>query len=343
MLIRRLACSLGSFTVALGIAVALPATAEAASAARQEPALTITKNTTTPSPLEPGQTVTYTLTVENQGSASTTTTVAVADDPDNGLTVTDMQGTGWTCSAANCSRTDSLPPGGVYPDITVTAVVPTIPVSEVCNHARVQWGPGNAISGATLCLPVSQPPAQLSISKTHSGTFTQGSTGTYALTVSNASAAGTTNGTVTVTDSLPTGVTYDSASSGGSGWTCGESAGTVTCTRSDPLAPGDSYPPITLTVNLTSTAPCGFINTATVSGGGSESAGDNDSTTVTGGTCGGGGGGGGGGNGNGGGGSILPIDISGLLPAYNNISINNPINSPGATSSTNQNFTLNGS
>src|SRR5204863_9853597 len=53
---------------------------------------------------------------------------------------------------------------------------------------------------------ISQLP-DLSITKTHSGNFTQGQIGaTYTLTVSNVG-AGPTSGTVTVTDTLPSSLT----------------------------------------------------------------------------------------------------------------------------------------
>ncbi|WP_370413160.1 hypothetical protein [Streptomyces fradiae] len=45
-----------------------------------------------------------------------------------------------------------------------------------------------------------------------------------------------------------------------------------------------------------------------------------------------------GGNNGGGGGSILPINLSGVLPMFNNISVNNNINSPGASNTTTQNL-----
>ena len=62
------------------------------------------------------------------------------------------------------------------------------------------------------------------------------------LTVSNFAGAGTTTGTVTVTETMPPDLTL--VSMAGIGWTC-PSAGT-TCTRSDSLPSGSSYPPITV-------------------------------------------------------------------------------------------------
>jgi uncharacterized repeat protein (TIGR01451 family) len=105
----------------------------------------------------------------------------------------------------------------------------------------------------------------LVIAKSHTGNFMQLQTGaTYTLTVSNIG-IGQSAGTVTVTDTLPPGFTGTSMS--GAGWICSVT-GTPTCTRSDALAPGTSYPPITLAVNTSITTVGTFTNTATVSGGG---------------------------------------------------------------------------
>jgi uncharacterized repeat protein (TIGR01451 family) len=104
----------------------------------------------------------------------------------------------------------------------------------------------------------------LTIVKSHSGNFTQGDTGdTYSLTVTNSGGAAT-SGTVTVTDTVPAGLTATAMS--GTGWTCTQPAGP--CTRSDVLNAGMSYPVITLTVNVANNAPSSVTNTATVAGGG---------------------------------------------------------------------------
>ena len=110
----------------------------------------------------------------------------------------------------------------------------------------------------------SGPLPAFTIVKTHTGNFTQGQMGaTYTITVAN-SASGATSGTVTVTDTVPLGLTATAMS--GPGWTCSQPSGP--CTRSDSLAAGASYPPITLTVNVAVNAPATVTNTAAVSGGG---------------------------------------------------------------------------
>ncbi len=122
-----------------------------------------------------------------------------------------------------------------------------------------------------------QTSADLTLTKSHSGSFAQGQTGaTYSLTVRNGGTA-TTVGTVTVTDTLPAGLTATAMS--GTGWNCTQPAGP--CTRADSLAAGASYPSITLTVTVASNAPSSVTNTATVSGGGQSNTTNDSASDVT--------------------------------------------------------------
>ena len=123
--------------------------------------------------------------------------------------------------------------------------------------------------------PSSSNPAVLTITKTHTGNFTQGQQhAIYTVTVSNQANAGSTNGTVTVTETQPSGLTL--VSMAGTGWTCA----TNSCTRSDVLNGGGSYPSITVTVNVASNASSPQVNQVSVSGGGTASASATDSTTI---------------------------------------------------------------
>ena len=117
----------------------------------------------------------------------------------------------------------------------------------------------------------------MTISKTHSGNFTQGQTGaTYSIRASNVG-SGPSSGTVTVTDTLPAGLSATQLS--GSGWSC--SLTSLSCQRSTVLAAGSSYPAITLKVNVASNAPSSVTNSATVSGGGDSTPGNNTATSPT--------------------------------------------------------------
>jgi hypothetical protein len=119
----------------------------------------------------------------------------------------------------------------------------------------------------------------LSIAKSHTGNFRAGQTNaTYTVTVSNKaqSGVGTTNGTVTVTETVPNGMTLVSMAGGDNVWSCSGN----TCTRSDGLGPGQSYPPITVTVDVVTTSQESLTNQVSVSGGGSVTANASDTTAI---------------------------------------------------------------
>ena len=115
----------------------------------------------------------------------------------------------------------------------------------------------------------------LLVSSNHTGNFKQGDIGDiYTVVVTNVSGAPTTTGLVTVTEFPPTGLSVTSLS--GSGWTCSF----PTCTRSDVLLTGQSYPAISVTVNVSSNAPASVTNQVTVIGGGSVPGTVSDPTTI---------------------------------------------------------------
>ncbi len=136
-------------------------------------------------------------------------------------------------------------------------------------HGRSAW----KVPLGTPALP------DLTVAKAHTGNFTQGQTGaTYTIVVTNAGTNPTT-AAVSMVDTLPAGLTATAIS--GAGWTC--TLATLTCTRSNALAGGASYPAITLTVNVSASAPGSVTNVATVSGGGETNTANNtasDPTTV---------------------------------------------------------------
>jgi len=240
------------------------------------PALNITK-THSGNFTQGQQGATYTVTVSNAaGAAPTSGTVTVTDTLPAGLLFGLMAGSGWACVAPNCTRSDALAGGASYPPITVTVNVGAGATSPQNNSVSVSGGgsgPAN-INDSTTVLPASVP--SLSISKTHAGNFAQGQqNATYTITVSNNNAAATTSGAVTVTDTLPSGLTL--VSMAGTGWNCASN----TCSRSDTLAGGASYAPITATVNVQTNATSPQVNQVSVSGGGSAAAGANDSTVIS--------------------------------------------------------------
>lgn len=84
-----------------------------------------------------------------------------------------------------------------------------------------------------------------------------------------------TSGIVTVTDTVPVGLTATNIS--GTGWTCTLSS--LSCTRSDALTPNNVYSDITITVNV-GTTPGTVTGQAMVSGGGAPNAMASDPTTI---------------------------------------------------------------
>ena len=112
----------------------------------------------------------------------------------------------------------------------------------------------------------------------HSGSFVQGGTGSYSMTVSNSAGGETSTTSLTAAATFPAGTTPTAAS--GSGWTCGISGQTVTCTSSASLAPGTSAPAIAITTSLADTAASGTA-TASVTLANNDNGSPTDSDAVT--------------------------------------------------------------
>jgi Abnormal spindle-like microcephaly-assoc'd, ASPM-SPD-2-Hydin/Galactose oxidase, central domain/NHL repeat len=211
---------------------------------------------------------------QQQGSTSAAQTVTLTDSGDAPLTISGVSITGdFAIQTNNCTAT--LATGA-----SCTILVTFTPTSTG-SLTGVLTATDNAASGtqaATLTgtgTTATANPA-LSIAKSHTGNFTQGqANAAYTVTVSNAASAGPTSGAVTVTETLPSGLTL--VSMAGTGWTC---ALIPTCTRTDGLGAGASYPTITVTVNVGGSAPSPQVNAVSVSGGGSATANTTDSTTI---------------------------------------------------------------
>ncbi|HLJ90725.1 MAG TPA: hypothetical protein VKZ53_28220 [Candidatus Angelobacter sp.] len=226
----------------------------------------------------------YTVVVSNSGGGDTSSLVTVTDTLPAGLTATAIAGTNWSCSLPpnlQCSRGDVLPAGGSFEPITLTVNVDPNAALSLTNVATVSGGgevntANDTASDPTTIIAVSD----LAISKAHTGNFTPGQTGAnYTITVSNVS-SGPTVGTVTVVDTLPNVPnTLVATAMSGTGWSC--TLNTLTCTRSDVLAGGASYPPITLTVNVPNGIQSNVTNTATVSGGGEVNTANDTATDQT--------------------------------------------------------------
>ena len=108
----------------------------------------------------------------------------------------------------------------------------------------------------------------LTLTKTSASTFSVGGTATFVLSPRNTLGTAATAGTITVVDTLPAGLTYVVAGSGGTGWICGNVGQTVTCTSADIIAAGMIGNAINLNVMIGSNAVPSVTNSASISGGG---------------------------------------------------------------------------
>ena len=119
------------------------------------------------------------------------------------------------------------------------------------------------------------PVIDLALAKSHTGNFTAGTDGVYSLTVTNVGNAATT-GTITLTDTLPSGLGFVSGT--GTGWNCAANAQVVTCTNPGPIAGNGGTSTLTLTVSVAAAAVPSVTNQATVSAAGDTNAANNIAT-----------------------------------------------------------------
>ena len=241
------------------------------------PDMTITK-THTAAIFLPGGSVTYTLTASNIGAGPTSGAVTVTEFPPPGLTATAISAPApWSCvlTTLTCSTSTALASGAAYPAITVTASIGASAVGTLLNKAVVGGGSEVNLTNDTATDPITVLVPDLTIVKTHTGTsFTAGGSVTFTLTASNVG-AGPTAGLVTVTDTLPAGLTA-TAINAPTPWTCVLSS--LSCSTSATLASGAAYPSITVTASIGASA-LGTLTNKAVVGGGSEVNLTNDTAT----------------------------------------------------------------
>jgi uncharacterized repeat protein (TIGR01451 family) len=253
--------------------------ASATLSVRPEADLSLTK--TGPATVVNGGAISYTVVISNAGPQAA-----------NGAQFSDsvpaaITGVGASCGGAtggavcgavavagnNVTSTVTTLPAGATLTITVTGTAPQsgtfTNIARVVTPAGVEdptdpghTGAGNNSASANTTV-VS---ADLRVSKSHSGTFVVGSNGVYTITVDNTLGTAATSGTITVTDTLPAGLTP--VSSTGTTWTCAAVGQVVTCTSPAAIPAGaTSANPITLTVAVASTAVPAVTNSVTVAGG----------------------------------------------------------------------------
>ena len=263
--------------------------------------LRLTKITGNPTP---GNTVSFTLTVTNDGP-DRATDVRVLDVLPAGLTfvsATASQGSYSTAAVgvipAGTWRVGTLNTGAATTlvlNVSVTGITPIVNTAQVSyvDQFDPDSVPNNSVASEDDQASVTITPSpDLRVVKTATSSFAVGSNATYSITVNNTlGSLGTGANTYTVTDVLPTGLTFVSAA--GTGWTCAANTpaagdnvpgGTrMVCTSSATMAAGaGNANAITLTVLPAAAAAPSVNNTATVTGGGEPASNNgNNSSTIT--------------------------------------------------------------
>ncbi len=178
-------------------------------------------------------------------------------------------------SSVQPRRVRDLVPGRAPTDCSIALNVTGVSSGVFINTtSAISSTTGGVGSSASASLTVTAP--DLTIASSHSGSFIQRQTGVYTLMISN-SGASRTAGAVMASDALPPGLTATAVS--GAGWSC--KLAPLSCTRSDVLEAGASYPAIKLNVNVSANAAASVTNTAAVSGGGETNTANDRSGDVT--------------------------------------------------------------
>jgi uncharacterized repeat protein (TIGR01451 family) len=189
-------------------------------------------------------------------------------------------------TGANATVGGRLAPGAAVPvsfNVRIGDVPPRFTIVNAASSTFISQSlrvPLTAISNPVTDI-VAAP--DLSMTKRHSPPYVAGATSTLRLVVSNVGNLASDGTAVNVTDVIPAAFT-SFANVIGDGWTCSVVLSSITCTRSDQLAAGASYPPIFVDVLVPDPAPPSIVNTASVSGGGDVSP-DNNTATDVGGTA----------------------------------------------------------
>ncbi|MEC4802921.1 MAG: hypothetical protein SAJ12_02380 [Jaaginema sp. PMC 1079.18] len=239
-----------------------------------------------------GSAAQYRITVTNKGTQPTDGSLVTVTDTlptgPPGLTPTGANGTGWNCTVTGqtveCTRSDVLQPGSSYPPITLAVTVNGAVGSNITNTSTVSGGGDNNPNNNSdiedvVVIGLTDPDLTVAKQVDPNAPLVPGGVGNYILTVTN-SGPGSTTAPVRVIDNLPSGLTLNGSATG-NGWTCTVASRTITCTRNDALASGQSYPPITVPVSVTAAPGSQVTNSATVSGGGDPNLFNNGSTNTT--------------------------------------------------------------
>jgi hypothetical protein len=220
----------------------------------------------------------FTLNIKNNGAGPTgdpsggSNPLTVTDTLNSAFTFASSDSTGWTCGASGqtvtCTNDSAIAQGSSYPALTLNVnVSASATPGQVTNAFNITGGAGVTATSSNSDTVTILPAPKLAVQKTHPGTFTQGSTAEWDISVSNTASGGATSGTVTVSDALPSGYTVANFGTTSSSWTCGGTT-TVTCTATLAVSGGSGFPLIQVIVNVPANSPTSVSNTALAWGGG---------------------------------------------------------------------------
>lgn len=235
-----------------------------------------------PNPVLAGAELSYTASVSNLGPNPAGATAVTLNLSPN-LTFASASGTGWACSPAGqvltCTRATSAV--GALPAITVVTRVTGAVSGPLTSSGTVAISGSatdfNSANNTTTATVTVNPGADLSISKAASSTKPEsGGPMTFILRPRNGGPFAAAN--VTVSDTLPDG--FSGIAAGGSGWSCGVSGQTVSCTRAS-YAVGASDDITVSTSAPTVASTTGYTNTATVASTTPDPSNTNNSGGVT--------------------------------------------------------------
>jgi large repetitive protein len=205
-------------------------------------------------PVPAGAVYQYDVRVDNN-AIDAATNVRLRVTVPSGATFVSASPAGANCTPVSaaiieCNLGTVGPSGGDVRDVTMLwralGPGPTTIASSATLTSDNDTNPGNNTQTQTTTVING---ANMALTKTDSpDPVVGGANVTYTLTASNPSGPNDA-GNIVITDTLPPAVAFVSAA--GPGWTCGNSAGTVTCTRPGPHPIGVAIPPVQIvgTVN----------------------------------------------------------------------------------------------
>ncbi|MBI3250131.1 MAG: CSLREA domain-containing protein [Deltaproteobacteria bacterium] len=183
----------------------------------------------------------YTLQVTNNGSGPTIDITTIADVLPDQVGFVEADGAGWNCTVSvglpqivTCTHAAVID-ANASTQVALSVAFGEILETGVENTATVATAGDNDETNnqaPVTCTPTPVLRPDLRLQKTRVDPFVNGQTGHYIFTITNDGKV-STNGTITLTDQLPAGFTYKSAS--GQHWNC-DAGPPVTCTRTTPLA-----------------------------------------------------------------------------------------------------------